>query len=259
MSLNFTDASSDNISIAAAASHNSLTTWTAWCWVYPTSATTNNRFWQKQNNAGGARWAVRRNGTTAGRVEVDIFRSTTFSHQETDDFTLNAWQFMVATYDEAAGQGARLYRGTLTSSVIECTYVGTAANGSGNTGTVDGAFTLGNRSANDRGLGGRMAHFGFVNRVLTLAELQALQFKPRVVSGTAIYIPVGYRGTSTQVDWSGNGNSGTVTGTTVAANPPLAPTFGQDSYIHRVTAAATFNVAWNSAANSVYQPGAMAA
>ena len=83
---------------------------------------------------------------------------------------------------------------------------------------------------------GSIALFGLLNRVASQQEIVSLQFNPRVVSGTKVFMPLGWNGTGTQPDLSGNGNSGTVTGATVAAHVPLRPLFGVHTVV-RVAAA----------------------
>jgi hypothetical protein len=78
-----------------------------------------------------------------------------------------------------------------------------------------------NRAAADLSFVGRGAILALFNRVLLLPEIQAWQYRPRNLSGCVGFWRLGSNGTATQPDFSGNGNSGTVTGATVAEDPPL--------------------------------------
>jgi len=68
----------------------------------------------------------------------------------------------------------------------------------------------------------------YFDRALSLGEIRSLQFHPRVLSGCVLYSHYGFNGTGTQPDWSGKGNSGTVTGATVSNHVPLGSPFGFD-------------------------------
>ena len=60
------------------------------------------------------------------------------------------------------------------------------------------------------------------NRRLSLGELKTQQFAPHPVSETVLFVPLGFNGTGTQADWSGNGNNCKVTGATQSADVPIA-------------------------------------
>lgn len=263
MSLTFGAGGSNRVGVSANASHNTYTSLTVIGWFYPTNESVFNRFWQKENAATGSRANLKRNDFAPTRVEANIFRSGGSAVEETDDVVPNVWQCIAFTADEAAsGQCIRIYRGTLTAGMAEVTYAGVSTDGSGTFGTVDGTFWVGNRNATDRGFGGNVANIAFFkNRVLTVGEMTDWQFRPRKLNADCGFmLNLGWQGTSSVADLSGNANTATVTGATQSAHVPLGPAFGRDSYIHRAAAAAaTFNAAWNGAANTAYQPGAMAA
>ena len=75
------------------------------------------------------------------------------------------------------------------------------------------------------------------NTDLALAEIQRQQFRPHPLASTLVFCMLGYAGTGTQPDWSGNGNNGTVTGATVADHVPLGA-FGFQGWPGAFTAAA---------------------
>jgi hypothetical protein len=68
---------------------------------------------------------------------------------------------------------------------------------------------------------GSLAWVGIWNTELTLAQIQALQFRRRVTSGCVGFWELGYNGTGTVPDWSGNANAGTNTSGTVTDHVPL--------------------------------------
>ena len=71
------------------------------------------------------------------------------------------------------------------------------------------------KSENDLPLG------AWWNRILTAGEIHAQQFHPHRTSGClCIWLP-GYNGTTNVPDWSGNANTGTITGATVSDQVPI--------------------------------------
>ena len=64
--------------------------------------------------------------------------------------------------------------------------------------------------------------------MLSLAEITQHWMRSQNHANSKVLMHVGYNGTGTQADWSGHGNSGTVTGATVSAHVPLGPQFGFD-------------------------------
>jgi hypothetical protein len=82
-------------------------------------------------------------------------------------------------------------------------------------------FLVGNRDTGVAPHVGSIALVALWDRVMSLDELISQQFRPRVSDGCALFSLLGYNGTGTQPDWSGNGNVGTVTGATVADHAPI--------------------------------------
>lgn len=94
--------------------------------------------------------------------------------------------------------------------------------GSGATTAATGDLYLGNRTGVFKTAELNLSLYQMINSRLSLAELRAIQytmFPSR--SDQNIFIHLGWNGTGTQVDWSGNRNNGTVTGATVANHAPL--------------------------------------
>ena len=142
--------------------------------------------------------------------------------------TLNAWNYVAISYDESAGP--LLYFGNLTTIVAQPSYSAGPVVGSGATSSdAIGNLLIGARSfsqAAGSGFQGRIAFGGVWNRVLSLGEIKEQQFHPHVTSGCVLFSHLGYAGAvSTQPDWSGNGNAGTITGATQAAHVPLGLPF----------------------------------
>lgn len=214
--LTYTNNSSDRIDTPAGATVDTLSTFTYLIWFFNTGVgnqrfftkgTTNQKLWRNETNGTDHVFVCSRtSGTTS-----DNFR--------TNDglIVTNAWAFLGVTRDPNAGTILHGYRGSLTSQVIENTSYQSNVNGSLVDDTdAGGGFKIGNLFANNGAFSGNIAWVGVWNRVLTLPEMQALQYNPQVTSGNVLFIYPGYNGLGTQIDFSGNANHGTVTGTTMA-------------------------------------------
>lgn len=242
MSLTFGGATSDRVDCGTAAAISNLSAWT-WCgWVYVTTVT-NSRFFFRKADSSPPYGNKSARMMTSGGLRVDVERATTSTQYiaSTGTVVANEWAFFAITYNEAAGSGevVNIYKGLLTSPAAEVTY-STTTNGSG--ATIDDSpatLLLGNGESLAQVLPGRMGPQGFFNRVLTLGEIQSWQFDPRMTAGCVGLWYLGDNGTGTQPDFSGNGNSGTVTGATQSDNPPLPRRWGRQAVIGGPAAAPT--------------------
>jgi hypothetical protein len=133
----------------------------------------------------------------------------------------NAWNFVGFSMDGVAS--AKLYKGTLTSAAAEPGSYTTQATPSGSyVSDAANDLILGTGPSNTNGVVGRIAWIGIWNRALTAGEIIEQQWRPHVTSGCVLFTHLGYRGgTSSQPDWSGNSNAGTVTGAAVGAHVPV--------------------------------------
>jgi lysophospholipase L1-like esterase len=118
-------------------------------------------------------------------------------------------------------RGVDLFYGDLATPVVEESSYFTSNDGSG---------TYGSDAASNAFVGGDSATLNFIgdigwvrvfNRKLTLAEIQLEQYSKRPMT-TGCVLDSEYHGTGTQMDRSGNGNNGTVTGASVADHPVLS-------------------------------------
>lgn len=127
-----------------------------------------------------------------------------------------SWAFWVAEIDLSDSQDMRWYYGTPTAVVAETGYTSITDH----TGTLDSnagkPLVLGNSELFSEGWGGDVAMFAVFNRLTTLQEKITMQFAPRRLPGCCfLSFPGLYAGdTSAQPDFSGNGSTGTPTGTT---------------------------------------------
>ena len=252
---------SQNVVVTANSTINNVTAGTWLVWIKPSAFNASvRRIVVKNLNGGGKILAIH---DASGAVRGFLNRATTSTDYRTNTnaATTGAWNCIAMTWDQAAGAGEiiNLYRGTLTAALSEGTY-GTQTDGSGAFVDDTASNLFIGADGTNVGLAGDYGIFAMFDVKLTLAQCIDWQWHPRKMASCVVFQHFGYSGTTTQVDWSGLGNSGAISNLTVAAHVPLGPALGLDEHLHRfVAAGATFNAAWNASANTVYQPGAMAA
>lgn len=237
MALTFGALTSDRVNCGSAAAIDDFAAFTMLTWCYPTALNDNRTLISKTGGPGTGKYLTAK--LTAGNLALTVDRATADGVYVTNDTplsTLNKWYLVAATYDEAATPSIRIYVGDLAAIAVERTY-GTATNGSGATGTdAANSLLIGNFSTNNLAWQGRIAVASYINRALTLQEIISWQFRPRVISGCLGLWQLGWNGVSTQPDYSGNANNGTVTGATVGDHVPLGPFFGMVSEVPYVVA-----------------------
>ena len=208
-------------------------------WQYCTSDTgAQNMWWQ---TAGATRHNLERKFQDTNDYSVLLrYNSVSASFDTTGvERPLNAWKFIAVT-NLAADGGPRLYHGSLTANAVEASY-SSRVGGSGTFETPSGNFLVGNSSALTEAFVGRIGvTLVWPATTLTLVQIIDQQWHPHVTAGCKLFVHYGFNGTSTQLDWSGTGNAGTVTGATVANHIPLIAPFGSDSVNLRVLQAAPF-------------------
>jgi len=197
-------------------------------WVYPTTLTASRGLFTIGATSSIPTVAIRL-ATAATDLDVRVQQATSQAQYVSNDnpLALNTWCMIAATYSQGSTPRSRIYRGTLTAEAVESTYV-TTTTGTGNKSSETGSgsnLTWGNRftagPAYAQAFQGRIAVGAYFSRVLTLGEIQSWQFRPRMMTGCVAFYHLGFAGTGTQPDWSGNGNAGTVTGATVSDHAPV--------------------------------------
>jgi hypothetical protein len=236
MSLLFSSGADNYVDYGSAAVLDNLSQRTMLAWIYPTSVTTPlaQAIYAK---ADGTSFSAYRSfyvaGSIGSTIYVDSHRATTILKAESGTvLSNNVWQFVGGAVDEAAtATDQKLYWGSLSTAVAEVPTYASQQVGSGAFGN-DAAFnaTLGNFSATvpqswSRFIG-RIAFFAMWNRVLTLNEIRQQQFRPYPTTGCVIFSHLGYNGTGTQANLSGQALNGTVTGATADIHVPLTAPFG---------------------------------
>lgn len=245
MSLLFTENSTNRVALGTA-----LGGWTAGSWVfwyYPISlAGTLRNIIQFYTGAFPVP-ALASGGTSSDELRMTWRRSSGGSNMiyETNNanITVNKWWYVGATVDQGLGAGvkAKFYLGDL-STLATLRTNGTTTDPAGFTSNTGSTMYVGDNNIDSTSNGMQIACLQFFpGAVLTEAEIQRHQFQfVKHLSSCRLHMHFGFNGTGTQADWSGFGNSGTVTGATVAAHVPFRPWFGADDYLDLkvVTAAA---------------------
>ncbi len=241
MSLLFSNGSTNHVNFGNDATLNDLTAFTWFTWLYHTASTNGRLIMAKKPGIK----IIRHGGSGSYRLSARVNRATTNTEVDTvnNTYSLNVWQFLAFKYDESGGSRAttiNILTGDLSTPATEIGYVYTEQ-GAGST-VVDAAdpLVVGNISTSgSAGFPGRIAIVGVIPSYLTDNQIVTLQWttKNALGYGAVLYSHLGFNGTGTQPDWSGNGNSGTVTGATVADHVPLSPSFGFDEYMSYIIAA----------------------
>ena len=209
----------------------------AWAWIYPTGWGENNagyiwvkgapltRGWHlilKNDAAPLATFSMRIGAATTSAVAIAAAST----------LALNTWWFVAASWLGTIGTNApKLFVGGLSNAVAEVSYdTQSAGSGAQASDAADTAY-IGNRGAADRTFDGLIEHFGLADNALSLEQFDALRLRSyapfhrfATAAGTLINLK-GYWWlneslASVCLDHSGNGNNGTVTGTTVGASAP---------------------------------------
>lgn len=242
MSLTFTGSDTDVVNYGTAASIDDWIVFTSLAWVFPTASITANTgsfFTKTPGNAlTGKSFFTGVSVANPNRLRCQIDRATADAEASSSNNTLvtSAWNFVGVTYGET--NGPKLFKGSLTATVVETGYAVGPTIGSGATGTDDPAdLVVGNRNplnvVGSFSFPGAIACFAYINKELTLQQIITCQFDFRnciQADGTCKLLSyLGDNGTGTQPDYSGNGNNGTVTGAIQSNNVPLRPKWGYDS------------------------------
>lgn len=224
MARTFGAVNSDRIDCGTSASLTDLAAGSYLFWVNPTNVATTpqKRFLQKGLLATGYHYMAP-GDTASGDVILIVRRSTQdlLALSTGGAITTNAWQFVAGTFDaNGTNTDQHIYVGTLSALATEVGGYTMQRVGSGSLVSNAGHDQfIGNDENLTHAMIGAMAWVGIWNRVLSLGEIRAQQFRPHVTSGCVLFLPL--RGFATEVDLSGNGNHGTVTGTTISAHVPL--------------------------------------
>jgi hypothetical protein len=150
---------------------------------------------------------------------------TTYATTDTPLATTGAWRFLAFVFNQAgsAGNLASILSGDLATLAAVRTLSKTDGSGAFSADAA-GNLIWGNTTAAVDAIEGDLAHVALFSALLSTADIQSWQRRPRKTVGANVALDfhrLGNEGGSTDQDYSGNGNTGTVTGTAQAAGPPL--------------------------------------
>lgn len=198
-------------------------------WFNATSqGESNNAVVVIHGDATGVRGAVRWNAPVTSRLEFAANWSggSGFGrwHMSSSFSTISQWNWAMVTYDTGATTNDPILY------TLDVNTFSTLTVGSGLTedvtpvGTITAdnrIFSAGNIDDTSRTFAGAIGEVFMYNRILSAEEARAIAFLGvhAVPSGLMLYWPMD-TGTSSCIDFSGNGRTGTVTGATASSNPP---------------------------------------
>ena len=244
MALTFTDNGAERVDCGSASSLDDLSPFTFFAWIYIDG--TGFRFGRIVNKGEDVK-EFAMDGTAsqnASKLYLGVNTDATDAVAAADtDQTTGEWRFVAGTYDTT--DGPRLFSGNLSTAVSEESYTTRTVGTGSPVGDGSSDFWIGNRSSGttNRAFGGRIAVVGAIEALLTVGQLKAIQYRPAACllhSQTVGFWVL--HGTGTQPDYSGNGNSGTVTGATAGAHVPLGSPFAFDTMEVLTTAAAASTI-----------------
>jgi hypothetical protein len=194
-------------------------------WMFPTATTAAGTFARKDTGTAILSF-------TSTGIQLSLARATQSLNASVNTanipaFGTNKWVFVAAEWDTAGANGDQAwFGGDLTTTVAAVSSYTVQRVGSGAVTNNDALNLLvGNTSTANAAFPGNIAIVQLWNRRLAIGELKDQQFYPHNTSGCVILSPLGFNGTSTQPDWCGNGNAGTVTGSAVVAHVPIGRLF----------------------------------
>lgn len=219
-------ATTDVVNCGSDASFTGLDPWTVLMWVKVTTLTNNRYFWSKGAGGSNNRRSVCLLSGTSGDIGVVLDRATTDLNYTSSNtpFSSSSWKFLAVTFHSTNSSNnlVHIYVGSLSTLATEVTYV-VRIDGSGAFASDSGeSWRVGNLKAESGAIQGTIAYTQVISDELSLAQIRALQFRPRVIPNTKLFLNLGFNGTGTQTDLSGNGNNGTVTGCAVDAHVPIS-------------------------------------
>lgn len=213
--LAYTGLGAHRVVAAASASLNNIATGTAMWWLYPTAAPNGHHLMNKPGTQSmrarlGATYFEMYYGGSTGDVAFSRDISG-FAHWGTNKWVKIAchWSFGGSSGDQ------KLWMGDLSNAIAEPDMYDEVLTGSGSHDDSAGDLIIGNHASNNAALAGTLACMAIYNSILTEAQMNTWFARPSAIVksgclGSWIFGDGG--STGSQLDRSGNGNHGTVTG-----------------------------------------------
>jgi len=174
---------------------------------------------------------VRTDAQTAP-TNLEVYSNDNIRITGGDNVALNTWYFLGISH--AASGNVTLYLFDMAGTVLDDGLTGSWFDDTDPTGEI----TIGGRATSADPMDGDVAWAGYLQQEITKTEFLEIMRAPRSALrySPEWLLPLGLG--SPEPDWSGKGNNGTVTGSTIGNNPPVAPWFGLDSGWHGAFGAA---------------------
>jgi len=170
---------------------------------------------------GGLGWMIYNyEDSGSRRFEFLIYRDTDYDSWDSSvyDLSANTWFHIACIFDESDGAGTAVPTCYVNGALETMNSRTSGTGGFASDAAID--LLIGNRTGSDRGFDGQIAHVSLYTKELTAAEVQTLMYKPNaIVDSRSAYWPL-WGVDSPELDLSGNGNSGTVTGASVSTDGP---------------------------------------
>lgn len=200
---------------------DTLDPWTLLLWLYPINGGADA--WLAQKGAAGTgsrRIDIRRAGGSTTEIGVYADRATTDLDfvTNTTPIIIGNWTCIGVTFNSNGGAGelVNIYAGDLRKPLAECGY-GTATDGAGAFASdASEDLMLGNYKALAGPARGLISYIALYKVVLPFGTMQSWQWNPRVLPGCVGFWQLGKLSAGIQLDESGYGNHGTVTGATLS-------------------------------------------
>jgi hypothetical protein len=246
MALTFGSSTTNKVDCGSAASLDNLPsagTMTVCGWMKPTTGATQGVVAKANSTGANNGWRIIQSNTNRLQMVVEALSGGETNYQSATNSVTAVWTFFAAAFNSANGANEKinLYLGTRAALATEVSY-GSRSDGASVSADATYSLEIGNlTTAGSFSYRGSIAWVGIWNTELTLAQIQALQFRRRVTSGCVGFWELGYNGTGTVPDWSGNANAGTNTSGTVTDHVPLPYRRGRGLWLPpTVTAAAVY-------------------
>lgn len=213
--LKFGAATSDRVrSIITLSSNPSQITYVTW--LMPTTLTdTRQLIGRHLSGAGGARIQLSSTGGDVNAIWQTDATASSYVTTDTPLASLSIPKFMVFTMDINAGAGAKykVYTGDI-KNFPSANTMSVISEGTGTPRTLAGTyFFSGNRDLNNQAFQGTIWSAASFETIFTLEEIRKLYSYPRAfLSKAKVFWINGNNGSGPNIDLSGNGYHGVVTG-----------------------------------------------
>lgn len=214
-SRDFTSTGLETINFGQSSAINDFTDYTICFWVDPDNLSSGRESFAQKLGGVNTGWTVLVGlGPPVNFLYLKQEYNTTdaLAVVSSPDIAAAGWHFVCFTHNASTKVVKYYYDG------VEVSYVVSTAGATTQGLETTADLYIGNSSSGDS-CDARIAFFHYYNRLLTLDEMNELMWKPgSIVNNLQLYSPLW--GDSPEVDLSGNGASGTVTGATASVEGP---------------------------------------